>query len=195
MQPYVQSDFKIKDNWTVVDIGANVGIFSTYAVKQAKDVKVFAYEPESSNFEYLIDNITRNNLSKNIKPFKLAVTRQPNKQLTLYIHAYGSGGNSLFVEQVSKKHTTQTVKTTSLSQILKNNNISKIDLLKLDCEGAEYDILLNATKNTLSKIKRIVLESHKIKGYSISDIEKFLQESGFNTYYNIKGVFCAEAIK
>jgi len=53
MKPYVQGDFAIKDNWTIVDMGANVGIFSTYAVKAANNVKVFAYEPAQDNFNYL----------------------------------------------------------------------------------------------------------------------------------------------
>jgi len=192
MKPYVQGDFAIKDNWTIIDMGANVGIFSTYATKAANNVKVFAYEPSKENFSYLQTNISNNNLFDNIKPFKLAVTSKAGQKLTLYLHSLGSGGNSLYKNRVTECTATETIKTTTLEEIIETNNIKQIDLLKMDVEGAEYDILLNLSKSVLSRIKRIVLEVHPDKVYSIKDLEDFFRVNGFCTYINCKGAFCID---
>ena len=187
--PYTKDDFEIQDNWLVLDVGANVGVFSTYVVKQAKNVKVYAYEPAKDNFDFLNNNIKRNNLTTNIKAFNVAVTGKEGKKINLYIHSLGSGGNSLYHEQ-AKSDKTETVLTTSLNEIIKLNKISNVDLLKLDCEGAEFDILLNSSKNVLSKIRRVAIETHEVNGHSVKELQKFLNTHGFKTYINSQNILC-----
>lgn len=189
--PYTKADFQIKDNWTIIDIGANVGIFSTYAIKQGTGIKVFSYEPTIDNFSYLLSNIKQNKLENNIKAFNFAVTKHAGDKLKLYINNGGSGGNSLYSEQVEKTSNVETVLTTSLKKIIEENKLKEIDLLKIDCEGAEYEILLNSSINDLLKVKRIVIELHPINGYSKEILEKFLNKIGFRTYLNSSGMLCA----
>jgi hypothetical protein len=69
----------------------------------------------------------------------------------------------------------------SLKEVFAGNKIDKCDLMKMDCEGAEYEILYNAPKNILQKIKKISMEFHNIDDLKNNDKEliSFLRKSGF----------------
>ena len=72
----------------------------------------------------------------------------------------------------------------SLAGIMESFSLDFIDILKLDCEGAEYDILYNTPDVILNKIGSIAMETHQgnSKGESRADLESFLAEKGFNTH-------------
>lgn len=73
-------------------------------------------------------------------------------------------------------------KVTSLNQIFKKYKIRKCDFLKVDCEGGEYQIFKNASKDTLKKTKNIAFEIHFFKKTNRSEYEKLkkkLQSNGF----------------
>ena len=65
--------------------------------------------------------------------------------------------------------------------MFEKNKIEKVDLLKLDCEGAEYDILYSLPKEKFKKINRIALEAHKREGKTNNalSLKAFLEENGF----------------
>jgi hypothetical protein len=68
----------------------------------------------------------------------------------------------------------------SLASIPARYNVERIDLLKLDCEGAEYDILIGSDPAVLEKIDRIVMEYHDgITGFTHTDLVNFLTEHGY----------------
>ena len=74
------------------------------------------------------------------------------------------------------------VEVVSLSDIINELALPKIDLLKLDCEGSEFDILLNTSKKIFENIKEIVLEVHEspASSHSKSDLASFLQSVGYS---------------
>ena len=71
------------------------------------------------------------------------------------------------------------VECVTLENIFDENHIVSCDLLKLDCEGAEYDILINANKEIFDKIKLISLEYHNIINHDGHELKKFLETVGF----------------
>ena len=75
---------------------------------------------------------------------------------------------------------------------MNHEKINKIDLLKIDAEGCEYDIILGGTKN-IQNIKLILFEHHYddmiFKGYKFRDINKFLLKSNFKQVFKIKMPF------
>jgi hypothetical protein len=75
----------------------------------------------------------------------------------------------------------ETVQATTLTDIMDANNIEQIDYLKIDVEGAEYDILLNCPAGTLSKVRRIVMEYHEFDSDERShrDLVSLLKAHGF----------------
>ena len=68
----------------------------------------------------------------------------------------------------------------TLDQVLEQLSIPHFDYIKMDCEGAEYEILFNASPSTLQKIRHICLEYHdEVTRYSHDDLVRFFETSGF----------------
>ena len=170
-------EFKIKEKDIVIDIGAHVGYFSMYSSINAKQGKIFAFEPYDKSFELLIKNLDINRI-KNVIPQNLGVTKESGTS-TLYLKKDFSIGNSIYKNLNSDSKIE--IKTISVQDIIKNNNLQKINILKLDCEGAEYQILLNLDHETLEKIDKIVSEMHpKIESFKIEEVKKFLIKNRFD---------------
>jgi FkbM family methyltransferase len=134
------NELKFTDNPIIIDIGANVGIVSFYFAKKYPNSKIFAYEPHPINYQNLIEGIKANNIT-NIYPFNLAVFSKSDLDVKIHLHENNTSASSVFRYLPEDPYVT--VKTISLEDILKQNNISYIDFLKIDCEGAEFDILEN----------------------------------------------------
>jgi len=187
MDAYTDDNFSIKKNDTIVDIGAQAGIFSVFAANIAKNGHVYSFEPFKSNYELLLKNKKINNF-RNIHAFNLGVTGNSEKT-RLYVSETNTGGHSViwknsgdFVE----------INTTTLSDILRTTG--KIDYLKIDAEGSEYEILLNTPKNAMKKIMKVSLEYHDFfdKTQSYRDLVNFFKKNGFKT--KIKNVFLGRVL-
>jgi FkbM family methyltransferase len=166
----------IRQDSVVIDIGAHIGVFSILAGKKAFRGKVFAYEPFEENFEMLNKNITLNNM-KNISAFKLGISNKKGKR-KLVISRDNSGGHSFYEKNGEKVE----IKTITLKQVFEQNKIKKCDFLKIDCEGAEYEILLNTPFKYLKKIKSISAEYHDTG--DINKLKEYLEKAGFNVEIN-----------
>ena len=157
----------------IVDIGANIGAFSVYASSTA-DV-VYAFEPESSNYNQLIKNIQLNKRYDKIIPLKVAVGRE-NKQVLIYKGRFNKGASTTMGKITSEN---ENVKMVSLSHLMSNSDIDKIDLLKIDIEGGEYDLLYGLPKEKFDKIDKLVLEYHYVAGESSIDLSNYLVSLGY----------------
>ena len=169
--------FKIMEKDTVVDIGAHVGYFTLYAANLAKKGKIISYEPSKKSFSILEKNIKINNFS-NIKLENVAVSKTHGKAL-LHTDDHDEISNSLY--NLNKKSKVYEVETNTLEEIFLKNKLDSIDFLKIDCEGAEYEILMNASSLDLDKIKKMSIEIHeKLVPYSKEVIIEKLVKHGFN---------------
>src|SRR3989344_2723923 len=135
----------VKDDSVIVDIGANIGVFSIKAAQAGSCAKVFGYEPMPKNFELLKENISLNNLKDRVRVFNEAVSGK-NQYLELNYRDNDSGGASMYVFGNKEGLKSIKVKSTTLLDIFRINKIEKCDFLKIDCEGAEEDILFNAPR-------------------------------------------------
>ena len=88
--------------------------------------------------------------------------------------------NSLFEER--RQGDPIRVDCTSLDGIFAAYQLDKCDLLKIDCEGDEYEILLGASPDVLNRIGTVILEWHDIPGHSPERLEQHLEKAGFSTY-------------
>lgn len=170
------SELSTKKGPVVIDIGANIGAFSMFALKKLTQPQIFAYEPEKNNFELLRTTIALNGSGGRVFPFKQAVYGHEGK-MNLSIAGESSGKNSIELDQHSGK--SEEVECTTLSLIFKENSIYFCDLLKIDCEGSEYELLLNTPKDVFKKIGTIILEWHQVVGHSIEELQSFLENVGF----------------
>ncbi len=163
----------IKKDSVIIDIGAQIGAFSVFASNIASRGKVLSFEPFEENYEMLRQNVELN-MMENVTCFKLGVAGKSGNR-KLIISKENTGGHS-FYETVGKQ---VDVKTTTLKEIFENNKIKNCDFLKMDCEGAEYEILFNAPKNILNKINSISMEYHEEAG-DVLKLKEFLEKAGFN---------------
>ncbi len=171
---YNPRGFDIKPNDVVVDIGAHAGIFTILASYFAKQGQVYAFEPFKENYNLLLENINLNKI-KNIQAFNKAVSDSSGK-LKFYVStSKNKGQNSVY--QLGESQKEVVVEKISFKDFIKK--IPKIDFLKIDCEGAEYEILFSLSKKELQKIKKISMEFHNYGKYTGEDLARFLHKNGF----------------
>jgi len=167
-----------KNSVTIIDIGGNIGVFSIYVKRKFPQAKIYAYEPVPANFHFLINNIKINKFEKDILAFQLGVCGKNGKR-KLYLK--DSPTHSIFSD---KKGSNDYIKIDciTLQNIFEQNNLEKCDVLKIDCEGTEYEILYNTPLFIFNKIKNIIIECHSYsskKDYNQNSLKNFLTKMNF----------------
>ncbi len=171
---YAPKGYGIKANETVVDIGANIGVFALWAATRAENVRVKSYEPFPKNAEYFVANLKLSGL-KNIE-FKAAAVA--DKAGTRKLHVDDSWILHSLSEEDSDE---QSVEVDCVSLDMVFADLEKCDFLKLDCEGGEYQILYAASDESLRKIGRVVCEFNVLdsKQRNGNALREFLLNKGF----------------
>lgn len=169
----------ISEGAIVVDVGANVGVFTAW-VARVPGVRIFAFEPHPTNFQILLDNSER--LKADVKCFKSAIGAKEEKRVLL--EGTIPGGHK--VRSISDiENAGLEIESTTIEKMMIINGLEKIDFLKLDCEGSEGEILANVSEETISKIGSIAMEFHNnTSELNHEEIVNKLQSVGFRT--NIK---------
>jgi FkbM family methyltransferase len=142
----------LKPHDIVVDIGGHIGSFSIFA--SSFGTSVITYEPVTENFNLLKKNVEINGYNVDIN--HLAVTDKEEER-EIYIRPFNYGGSNLY-QIHNDPDWKEMITCTTLEKIYEEKHLDHIDFLKLDCEGAEYDILNAFSKR--ESIKRIALEFH-----------------------------------
>jgi FkbM family methyltransferase len=177
LKSYTPKGFEINSKDVVFDIGGHIGSFSIYASSKAKNGNVFAFEPLITNHKKFTRNIKLNNI-KNIILENKGIASTNGKRTFYTFTSKNSGTSSLYDGPNTKKIT---ITTTTIKEVIKKNNIKKINFMKIDCEGAEYEILFNMPKNILSKIDKIAMEYHDIENHNHKELLTFFKKNGFIT--------------
>jgi FkbM family methyltransferase len=174
---YDDARFPIQAEDVVVDIGAHIGGFSIRAARQAKRGQVHAYEASGRNHVMLEKNKLLNKV-ENLFIHNQAVSDRCG-ELKFFMPSNNGALGSLMQESDSPM---ETVQATTLTDIVQENNLKQIDYLKMDVEGAEYDILFNCPAKALLKVHRIVMEYHEFEGHQRNhrDLVKLLKSHGFH---------------
>ncbi|MEP7344883.1 MAG: FkbM family methyltransferase [Gemmatimonadaceae bacterium] len=178
---------------TFIDIGAHVGYFSMLAsALVGEQGRIYAFEPERSNFDHLVEHIALNGAG-NIIPMHMAVGAVP-AVADFFVNADNDGGHALwevgrhpFNERTRQARTTRKVLVTSIDHFFADHDLRSLKAIKIDSEGAEFAILVGA-KNVLAQypvpfivaeINRFGLES---MGASESILRGTMSELGYETY-------------
>jgi len=182
---YEQHGLKIEENDLVVDIGANIGVFSVHAATKTRN-SVFSFEPFETNFNTIKKNAEINALG-NIKPNLMAVSDKAGSSKLFLSNM--NGGHLLFNrDNVKGLKKYIDVKTTTLQNIMDENDIKIIDFLKVDCEGSEGAIFSTAPKEYLQRIRKIALEFHdNVSSLKHEELSALLEKSGFKTFTSWDG--------
>jgi len=168
----------------IIDCGANIGLASVFFKNKYPSAKIIAVEPEKENFEILSKNL--NNYNNTI----LYNNGIWNKSARLKIEDNGSGSLGFMVYE-SEENNTNAITSISIKDILLQNNIDTIDILKIDIEGSEKELFESNYDYWLPRTKLISIELHDRmrKGCSQSF---FSAISKYNFEIAIKGqsIFC-----
>ncbi len=165
----------LKQGDVFVDVGANIGFLSLAgAYKVGKEGKVYAFEPVPDTFEMLKINKTINQFAQ-IKLTQVALGNK-EKEETIYSETENRGGASI-INHTSKKGIK--IKVKRLDDI---NIIEKINIIKIDVEGFEFEVLKGAEK-TIKKDKPVlIIEYSKMRANSAKDLEIYEWIKSFNFY-------------
>ena len=178
-QFYTRCGTEIGEDWTVMDIGAAIGEFTLMAALQASKGRVIAYEPFPGSFDLLRDNLVQNSI-KNVITHKMAVWSK-NDDLELDFSLAEPLQMRSETPSSDNAHSHLRTLSISLFHALAKNNIDHLDLLKLDCEGAEFPILLDAEPELLAKMDRVIMEYHD--GYQSHHHEELVELFSNNGYH------------
>ncbi|KPK97164.1 MAG: hypothetical protein AMJ95_10480 [Omnitrophica WOR_2 bacterium SM23_72] len=170
-------EYHPKAGHTIIDVGAHIGTFSILAASKVTQGKVFAIEACQDTFNYLKKNTELNGF-KNIIPEHLALCDKSGTIRLYHDLTEGSWGDTI-VKKVSDSF--EDCPCDTLEGFLKSRNIACCHFLKINCEGAEFGIILSASKQTLRKIKVFHISYHSdlADGCSENELMKYLKEAGF----------------
>ena len=179
----------------VIDVGANAGFFDIQLLSKIDRATIYAYEPMPANVKTLRHTIRQNpRLQQSIRLFQMAVTGLPLDHLDLFADAEENSQVVASVFAGFDKSNTQTITVPciTLTDIILENDLSSIDLLKMDCEGSEYDIIYHTDPELIRRIGRMVVEVHDVNSdrNNIRAFNAHLQSLGYTTTHAPINSFC-----
>lgn len=188
--PKIEDDiFKIgmfiKKGATCIDIGANVGMYSVICSKYAgQNGKVLAFEPSTQTYRALYNVINGKIMSlSNVQLFNMALgDKDANVDL---IFSYENNGR--IMDPLTRIGNSQgNIKMTTLDRIITSLNIERVDFIKIDVEGFEFNVLKGAV-NVISKFHPLILmevDNQWLERYSSSskNICNFLEQFAYKPF-------------
>lgn len=171
---------QLPENAVVLDCGAHIGLSVLYIKQICPTAHITAYEPDKYNFELLSKNVVAQGLSnitlENKAIWKEVTTLQFEGGVDMGSHLLTGEGDTLF-----EGGETYSVKTTRLRDVLLAH--TRIDFLKLDIEGAEYEVMKDI-QDLLPRVGNFFLEyhGHFNEGHKLSEMLDMLVRNGFEFY-------------
>ena len=178
---FLKEDYgKMPDDAVMIDLGANIGVFSVYAATTAKNATVYAYEPFIEYFKLAEANARLNGKAAAVTCFNCAVAGRVESR-TLYVKGTDFFFPTLMEQANQGSAEGVRVTCTTLADIVESNKLERVDMLKMDCEGAEYEILYPTPRVYLQKIRQIRMEYHNLDDQerNVRHLERFLTGAGF----------------
>ena len=190
----------LADDGTVFDVGGNVGVFSLYIANSKTKSRIYSFEPLPSTYKKMLDNLALNSeLQKRIISINKGMSAQGG-QMFFYLPVANEAASmrpindEFYMREINEDGTLSNkiqmdkvlCNIDTVDNFVKENNVSRIDLLKCDVEGAEKDVLLGA-KETLIKHKPMVycemLRKHAARfDYHPNEIIRYMEILGYKCY-------------
>jgi len=173
-EDYLWASGALQSDWNIVDIGAGLGDFTVYAAKHCSEGSVHAYEPLAESFALLQHNLSLNNIG-NVRAFPVAAAAHKGT-LTLAAREQEAVSQRF----VNAGEGSQQVAAVTLEQVLATLPGATCDFMKIDCEGCEFDLLLNSPAEVVQRCRRISMEFHdRVLPHSGVELGQRLSELGF----------------
>jgi FkbM family methyltransferase len=171
-------EFVVRPDWTVLDVGANMGFFACPAAELAKRGRVVAVEPLGGYVDILRRNVSRNKLN-NVIVLHAAATATSGEQIPMTVWYTKFGELKTGTPKKQARVATEVASGLSMIDIFKQGGIERCDLLKMDIEGAEY-VLFDSTPDYIwNRIDRVIMETHPASGRDVAELGRALRAQGF----------------
>lgn len=146
--------FNIGKVLNVVDAGANIGLFTVKLSRVYPNANFYCIEPENSNYRIMRHNVS----NLNAKTYKCGVWKNRNN-LRVTTTELSSGTVGYVVGETEDNTEVTGI---SIGNIIEDNHIEEIDILKMDIEGSEFALYFSDEyKRWISKVKMIIMEIHE----------------------------------
>lgn len=179
---YLNREKRIFNGDTVVDLGANIGIFNRWAYSEGA-TKVISFEPDKRYYQLLKLNADPRSILFN------AAMSDTIGEIEIYESKHFGGTTTKEFLDYENKYK---VKTYNLDYLFESKLVEKIDFLKIDIEGSEIETFQGISDENLMKIRNISMEyHHEILGFDVSLREKLIKRLtslGFNSYVLFLGL-------
>ena len=192
-QIYHHRNLRIPKNPTIMDVGANIGIYTVWAQRRYQPRAIYSYEASPKTFTYLQDNVSRLIDQKAIKAsaFNRAMAGIAGQKLVLHQSTKISGISTLldkskvgWIGKASASHQLETyeVMTTTVSAEIEANRLADVDILKVDVEGYFLEALKGIAPTDFPKIRNIVAEVDYLPetGIKPDEFEDLLKAQGYS---------------
>lgn len=165
----------------VLDVGAHLGTFSVPLLNEYPQTRVYAFEPNPDNYEILKKNKQINGISdENLILENCAIYKEEGQASFTVGSTSTVGALSDVGFFKSKSHArTITCRTRSLVDFFAEQGIEHCYLLKMDCEGSEYDIFESLPEEMFERIENLIIEVHPTKSRQPSDLKTLLESKGY----------------
>ena len=208
---YLKHGITIDDGDCVVDIGANIGLFSLFVATQAPSARIFACEPSPAAFAALRHNLAQH--AQFATPLNCGVG-DGDRRMTFTAYARSSVFSSFYADEehdrdairavvrnvlreqggvetdalesltdtlVADRMESQQVEVElrTLSSVIEEHGLERIDLLKIDAEKSELAILKGIAAEDWRRIRQIVMEVHDTTGTVLPEVRAMLERNGF----------------
>jgi FkbM family methyltransferase len=185
IEVFLKQDYgSIPRDSVIIDLGASIGVFSIYAAASSTGSRIYAYEPMPAFYHLLRENVRLNRTGGRIRCFNIAAAGRAQTR-TLYV----SGTHFQFPTCVRPEEPEPSqqlsVPCITLAEILESNQLERVDLLKMDIEGSEYEVLYETTASVFARIREIRMEYHNLgsNGRNAPELQKFLTHRGYAITY------------
>ena len=161
---------------TVLDLGANIGLFATRVAPLAQ--RVICIEPVGANLEIAQTNARRAQVAEKVTFHNLAVAGQSGRTERVFLSKDNRGGHSICPEHAARwgANGYEEIATISLADLFQREAIDRCSFLKCDVEGAEFEIFADAPPEILARIDRIAMEVHlTVPEWSIEQLRRLRQ--------------------
>jgi FkbM family methyltransferase len=194
---YLRSGIKLGDHDTILDVGANIGVFTMYLLTNLESPDVYAFEPVPDTFEALRRNMERYPRA-NVHIYNTGLGASADSSMAMTFFPNMTGNSTAHPEMkaaqreiLSKAFTSEellliytgeqiTVLSTTLSCFIRKNALDRIDLLKIDAEGCEVDILNGIEAGHWPLIRQLAMEVHNETNL-LSTVIKTVTANGMKT--------------
>jgi|688.fasta_scaffold24082_3 FkbM family methyltransferase len=171
-------EYQASPHALVIDVGAHIGTFSLFSIIAEKASRVIALEPNLESFNILLKNVNVNGFQNKIVPLNYALA-DVNGEAKLFLDRE-NWGHSLTNTTLSLF---QQVKTITLDSLFEMQLIGGCDLIKFNCEGAEFQIVLSLKSKVLKNVKMLLILFHEdlAHGFTRVDLIRHLKHCNFQT--------------